>query len=457
MITSGGTCRGWITTSFLLIAVLMPIATANAAENQLRMNNGRANNNQRPSMVKQAAMGRLPAQMAEAPLDGSLVRGKVRQVGFLDGCQNGCGPVCDCCDSGPGCGIEASCGIEPGCGIEASCGFEPGCGFDNGCGNPGCQSCGEASCGVESMYGEPNCGMEMNGNCSCNACCGVESIPVFFPLLRINWCRFEFFAGAQGYTGPMNYANINAASPTSRSGSSSFGFYEGLNEGRSLKRWLGWDMAAQLGFRATQSNLRGTEFTDETRNQVFLTGGLFRRVDYGLQYGVVFDYLNEDWWYQANLTQLRGELSWKTAGCHVFGFQYMAGLGDDSSSTSPRNAAGAVVSSVINFEPTDQYRLFYRRLLAGSGDWTAFGGWTDNSDTILGATMNLPLRQKLMLSTGATYLLPNEGDNSFGNREESWNISLGLVYRPGGPQGCGRYCRPLFEVADNGTFMVDRK
>ncbi len=84
-------------------------------------------------------------------------------------------------------------------------------------------------------------------------------------------------------------------------------------------------------------------------------------------------------------------------------------------------------------------------------------GWTDNDDGILGSTLSLPLRRNLVLSTGATYLIPNEGANNGGYEEEGWNIALGLIYRPGGPKGCGRYCRPMFDVADNGSFMVDRK
>ncbi|TWU48375.1 hypothetical protein Poly59_52220 [Rubripirellula reticaptiva] len=477
MITSGGLSREPIANMLFAAALLLTLAITMASSTlaaepqtrtaakpvmrssvnqtgQIQTTRVKTNARKRTSIVAQAASGRIPNTIPEAPLDGSLIRGSVKQVGFLEdyvGCQNGCGAVCDCCDAGPTCGMEASCGIEVGCG------FEPGCGWENGCGVEGCASCGESSCGVESFMGEPTCGMEINGQCSCNACRGIESIPIFLPLLRVNWCRFQFFAGVQGFTGPMSYANTNAASPNSRSGSSSFGFYEGINEGRSLKKWLGWDMAAQLGFRATQSNLSGSEFSNSQRSQVFVTGGLFRRVDYGLQYGAVFDYMDDDWWFNGNLTQIRGELSWKTKECHSFGFQFMSGLGDDSSKTEVTSSAGALINSTINFEPLDQYRLFYRRLLAGSGDWSAFGGWTDNGDTILGANMNLPLRQKLVLATGVTYLAPAEGDNNLGNREEGWNISMGLVYRPGGPTGCGRYCRPLFDVADNGTFMVEQK
>ncbi|WP_146398214.1 DUF6666 family protein [Planctomycetes bacterium CA13] len=402
----------------------------------------------RGSLVSQAAHGNVIDDMPPA----KLVSGNVRQAGFYDGGCNCDGPVCDC--GGPVCGAEPNCGmeymVEPGCGMEVVCGVEPTFGYEPGC-------------GAEVYYEGPTCGSEMACNqcgdfCDggCDSACQVQTIPLFLPLLRIDWRRFDFFAGVQGFKGPMNFANTDGTNGNSRVGSGSFGFYEGFNEGRSLKPLFGWDMAMQVGARATQSNLSGAEFTSETRNQVFVTAGLFRRVDYGLQYGVVIDYLNDDWYFQSDLTQLRGELSWKDQGCHVWGLQFMAGLGDDTSTTSVRDATGAIVSPNITFEPTDQYRLFYRRLLHNAGSWDAFLGWTDNDDGIIGSNLNLPLRQNLSLATGATFLIPNQGSNSGGYQEESWNIGLGLVYRPGGPKGCGRYCRPLFDVADNGTFMVDR-
>jgi hypothetical protein len=297
--------------------------------------------------------------------------------------------------------------------------------------------------------------MEAIGDCGCDDCNPeIDKIPFCLPVLRMHWKSFDFFAGVQGFKGPMNFANTGG---NQRDGSGSFGFYEGFNEGRSLRRWCGWDMAAQLGLRATQSNLSGASFTTETRNQVFVTGGLFRRVDYGLQYGVVIDYLNDDWYFQGDLIQLRGELSWRTHGCHVWGFRYHAGLNDDTSTTFVRDGAGGTFNSLVNFEPTDQYRFFYRRLLNQSGQWNCFAGWTDRDDGIVGSNLSLPLRRNIVLSTGATYLIPSEGTNSGGHEEEGWNIALGLIYRPGGPKGCGRYCRPMFDVADNGSFLVDRK
>ncbi|TWU22024.1 hypothetical protein Pla52o_30720 [Novipirellula galeiformis] len=406
----------------------------------------------RRSLVAQAAQGNVIDEMPSQP----LVDSQVRQTGFYNGGCSSCGPVCDC--------GEVSCGVEPGYGYEVGCGAEYG---EPGCGVEACSSChGEPVCGMEAMgYQDASCGMESIGGAycdscgggGCDSCCGVQTYPLFLPLLRVNWCRFDFFAGVQGFNGPMNFANVDGGNGPARAGSGSFGFYEGFNEGRSLKPLFGWDMSAQLGVRATQSNLSGAGFSDEQRDQVFITAGLFRRVDYGLQYGLVFDYLRDDWFYQADLTQLRGELSWKEHGCHVYGFQFMTSQSDDTSTTSVRDATGATFSSSISMESTDQYRLFYRRLLHNSGSWEAFAGWTDRDDGLLGASMTLPLRQKLALSAGATYLIPNEGTNSIGYQEESWNIGLGLVYRPGGSLGAGRYSRPMFDVADNGTFMVDRK
>jgi hypothetical protein len=422
----------------------------------------------RSSMLQAVAYDEALTEVPMPPLDGSLVGSGIQQAGFLD--VAACGPACDC----PSCGIEAGCGLEMGCGAEVGCGAEIGCGTELACGaevgcgvgafmehlGPGTASCGvDASCdsgpvcGVESVCGvEPGVCRGCDGGC--DACCDVQSFPVFFPFLRINWCRFDFFAGVQGFTGPSNYANTGG---TRRDGMGSFGFYEGFNEGRSLRRWLNWDLASQLGARFTQNNLNDSSFTTDNRNQVFVTAGLFRRVDYGLQYGTVIDYLNDDWYYRANLLQSRSELSWKTQGCHVLGGQYFTALRDDTVESQATADNGTIVRSVETLESRDQYRIFYRRLLNGSGQWDFFGGWTDASDTIVGSTLVMPLRQRLALSAGATVVLPKESSGPSAYENEAWNVSVGLVYRPGGAQGCGPYCRPMFDVADNGSLVGRRK
>ncbi|WP_182870754.1 DUF6666 family protein [Rhodopirellula sp. JC639] len=375
--------------------------------------------------------------------------GELKQVSYFEGDSGygpgvfestcGCETVCDCPVGGgyvdPGCGIEASCGFETACGAESW--VEPTC----GCDGVGCDACCDGY--------DPTCG--------CNACCGGIGgfIDCLFPRLRIQWAQLDLFAGVAGHTGPMNFANISGTG-TDRRGTGSFGFYEGFNKGVGL-RFFGTDMAWQSGVRFTQNNLSGAGFTDETRGQIFLTSGIFRTVDYGFQYGLVLDYLYEDWYYRSDLVQLRGELGWVNRSCNVFGLKFAVGVDDDTATTSVLDNSGAVVRNDIEMEAMTQYRLFYRHRLARLGACEGFVGWTDNDDGLLGMELDLPVHGNLLWNTSATYLIPNEGTGSGGNQEEGWNLAIGFTYRPGGLGAQSRYSRPLLKVADNGLMMVDRK
>ena len=253
----------------------------------------------------------------------------------------------------------------------------------------------------------------------------------------------------------MNFANISATG-TERSGAGSFGFYEGFNKGLPIN-FFGTPMAYQSGARFVQANLSGTGFTEETRKQIFLTSGLFRTVDYGLQLGLAVDYLYDDWYYRGDLVQLRGEAGWVMRNAHVFGMKFAVGVDDDSALTSVTDQSGTVVRNQIQFEAINQYRLFYRQNLARCGLCEGFVGWTDNDDGLLGVDLDLPIHGNLLWNTSATYLIPNEGTGAGGHLEEGWNIAIGFTYRPGGLRSGSRYNRPLQRVADNGTMMVGRR
>ncbi len=421
----------------------------------------------RRSMVSQAASGKALGEIPPKPLDGSLVKGEVRRVGFVEDFHGYVEPGCGCGDVICDCG-EAVCGIEPGCdcghGGECVCGVEvvePGCAYvQPECGYveaPGCGIEGCTECGIAPLHA-PVCGSDVIVDYGCDSCAGAahSSVPVFFPLLECNWKRFDFFCGSQGFKGPANFASINANNPDQRIGSSSFGFFQGFNEGRSLKHLLGFDISSQFGLRATQSNISGADFSTARRHQIFLTAGLFRRVDYGLQLGLAVDYLNDDWYYQVDLAQLRGEISWNTGGVITYGFQYMVGVDDDVSDTVVRDLSGNIVRSTDFFEATDQYRFMLKRKINRCGSYTGFVGWTDDDDGLVGSLLEMPLNHCLLMNSGATYLIPEQGRNSGGNQHESWNISLGLTWRPGGIS-YGRLNRPMFDVADNGTFIVNRR
>ncbi|MCC9603797.1 hypothetical protein LOC67_24870 [Stieleria sp. JC731] len=263
----------------------------------------------------------------------------------------------------------------------------------------------------------------------------------------------EFFAGAAGFTGPMNYADVTSGD---QRGSGSFGFYEGFNKGVSLG-FFGTDLSYQSGVRFLQANLSGADFTDESRKQIFLTNGLFRRVDWGLQYGLVVDYLYEDWYFRSNLVQLRGELSWKTQHCDVLGFKFATGIKDDDDLTSVVDASGNTISNNIAFDSVNQYRFFYRQMLSEFGSLEAALGWTDDSDMILNLDLGLPVHRNVTWDTSATYYIPDEQASSADFMQEGWNLAFGFTFRPGACKGGRWYSRPLLGVADNGTMIVDRQ
>ncbi|MCA9176562.1 MAG: hypothetical protein KDB14_18870 [Planctomycetales bacterium] len=309
-------------------------------------------------------------------------------------------------------------------------GFEGGC--VGSCG--GCAPCGD-HCGP---LGGPigHCGP---GGCGFNSCDCGECLPCCFP--RLFDCRtFEVFWGTQGFTGPVN-----------QGGTGSFGFHEGVNFSSRIPNLFCGECGFQVGVRGVHSNFSGSNLTDDSRNQVFVTAGAFRRVDWGLQTGLVVDYLRENWYLDADLLQLRGEASW---GLHCegeLGFLFRVGLNDQTVAINP-NLQQATIT------PTDVYALFYRHrfLPCGQGEGRIYAGFSGQSDGLLGADFRMPLTHSLGLEGGFTYLTPDEPTNQGGTQNESWNIFLGLVWQPGCPQSDARnYYRPLFRVADNGSFLVD--
>lgn len=292
-----------------------------------------------------------------------------------------------------------------------------------------CASCGYS--GYGRVYGgDPACGA-----------CGPECC---LPCLRLD--NVELFAGAHGFTGPNNR------------GSGSFGFHEGINAGMPFICGL----AIQGGYQATQSNFEGTFFTPDDRTQSFVTVGAFRRVDLGLQGGVVVDYLNDQWDCDISLAQIRGELSWRMPCDHEFGFWFASGL--DQSTISARDVQFPVPSAgndtivvsdgTFDVEPLDIYAFFYRKQFTCGGEGRAWGGFTDDSRGLLGGNIRLPVSTCLSFSTDFLYIIPAESSQT-GFAEEAWNVSFNLVWTPCRRNQCGpNYCRPLFDVANNGSFVV---
>lgn len=310
-----------------------------------------------------------------------------------------------------------------------------GCG--GGCGDACGSACGSA-CG-------DGCGSSC-GNCGvCVRCCSIT-----FPCP--SWENFSLFAGVHGFKGPLNLGQDG-----------SFGFNEGFNWGMPLLFFPQTGLGMQFGAQGVHSNYSGAVFTPDERNQLFLTGGIFRRVDCGLQAGIVIDHLHDEWYYELDITQVRGELSWVFDNCNELGFWFANSTKSADSQyvlmSDPRlsnNDQRRTQTGTISVTPTDLYAGFYRRHFAQcNATGRAYAGFSGNSDVIVGADVNLPLSDCWTLSTGFTYLIPEEGESTTGFADENWNLGINLVWHPCGTARSTSYYRPLLPVADNGNFMLD--
>lgn len=293
---------------------------------------------------------------------------------------------------------------------------------------------------------ESDCGAPVGDDCtSCGGCGTCNGCLIPCPTLTLN--NFEFFAGANGFTGPPNNGETG-----------SFGFYYGLNWAAPVPCVPHQAIGVQLGARGTSSNYSGAAFTDATRDQVFVTAGLFRRVDWGFQGGLVVDYLHDDWYYKASLMQLRGEMSWVYPQCHELGFWFTASTRSTTVEQELLNGIDLDINDVT-YEPIDLFAFFYRRrfehMCGGYGRF--YAGFSSRSDGLIGADFKVPLTDSWALESGFTYLIPKDGDQRIAHRNEAWNVAVGLVWYPGLRKATGNdYFRPLFNVADNGSFMLNR-
>jgi hypothetical protein len=316
--------------------------------------------------------------------------------------------------------------------------FDPNCGdgvCETGC---GCGCSGEVDCACE-----PGCGCA-TGDCgSRDICCIDDGESCHSVRVRVpKWQEFTVFGGVHGFKGPYDQARD----------SGNFGFHEGFNIGFKMPTT---NAGYQIGYRAVHSQLNGDMDTNiaDPHTQQFFTAGIFQRAKDGIQFGIVWDMLRDERWGAVDFHQLRGELSMIERGCHELGLALAMHLSDDEPFP-----AGEETPSVL-FQPTDQYLLFYRFHGPRGGEGRIFGGVNDDDDGIIGADMLVPLHDRWSLATGFTYLIPAEHAGQEGASQEAWNISTALVWHwDCRARSSHSNCyRPLFNVADNGSLIIDER
>jgi hypothetical protein len=252
-------------------------------------------------------------------------------------------------------------------------------------------------------------------------------------------------AGVHGFKGPFDLNRDHG----------NFGFNEGFNVGAKVP-FLDWGY--QFGYEATQSELSGDTNTNDSNEftQSFVTAGFFHRTPEGLQGGVAWDWMHDERNSGLDLAQLRAEVSLVTCGCHECGVLTAFHLNDHRFQTGTTGGE-APTPIFTTFQATNQYLLFYRLHGCRGGEGRVYGGINDDSDGIVGADFLLPLVSSWSLQSEFTYLIPDGSGGTSASQQEAWNLGINLVWHW---KGHSREChsnpyRPLFNVADNGSFIVD--
>jgi len=339
-------------------------------------------------------------------------------TGELDDGQSGvvpaghvapCGPAC-----GGGCGYGAGMWSDPCHTPLVPKGLE--------CGGDGYGDCGGYPC--------PTGPWGVGGPGYCGVCAGL------FRDLSLHM-------GIHGFKGPADFG---------RNGN--FGLHEGFNFAGPFGG--PWGFGYQFGLNVVHSNFSGDQAVfvrGSGRDQLFFTAGLFRRNPQGgWQWGAAFDLLHDSYYETTNLTQVRSETSYVfCGGVREIGYFGMYGTADDR--------IERVNNLQIEFEPTDLFAFFYRRHFSGGGNGRLWAGFSGAGDGLLGGDFHVPLGTgRWSLVNRFNYLVPKQGTNQDGFSEESWGVSIQLVWYPGQPARCAERSRfrALFDVGDNTLFMVDR-
>lgn len=269
------------------------------------------------------------------------------------------------------------------------------------------------------------------------------------------WRWYRDFTASAGVTSFTNSTDLGI--------NGNYGTNEYLNF--AMPFWNAFGVGWQVGWRGTQTNfqpaeldLGGTTLSKESRDQNFLTTGFFTRAfeGRGLQGGIVYDYLHDNWFANTDLAQIRYEMSY-VWGYHEFGFWGASNVADDLGLFGRQTPDPTVASTLA------LYTGFYRVQFGDANELKVWGGGTGNQDGIVGALVRAPMHPSLAVEGTFTYIVPgNNHTVTIGDPGEestfspsAWNLSLNLVWYPANRsrRSLASPYRPLFDVADNGSLI----
>ncbi|WP_143544169.1 DUF6666 family protein [Rhodopirellula sp. MGV] len=209
---------------------------------------------------------------------------------------------------------------------------------------------------------------------------------------------------------------------------------------------------------ATSNAVRVYELVGETtgRTQSFTTVGMFQRFDSGWSWGVVHDFLYEDYFDDFSLGQWRLRSSFDFNECNQVGATAMLRSYDDT------GTFGA--STDVRLQPIDQLQFYWRHywqsgaqtslwlgLADGHGEDNAVTGFAPAKDEsfLFGADVLMPLTPSLAIYGETNIITPIDTGTV--------DAFLGIQWYPGAKAYSARRGKfsPMFEVASPVSLAAD--
>ena len=276
---------------------------------------------------------------------------------------------------------------------------------------------------VESFYDDPYACEE---DCDPAPCCFDGRICRWlhqFGRPYYGWKWYRDFTASVGVTAFENEADLGIKG--------NFGTNEYLNFGMPL--WNAFGLGWQVGVRGTQTGFGSRTLgnvTIESRNQQFVTTGLFTRAfeGRGLQGGAAFDYLNNTGFVgTTDVKQMRGEISY-VWGYHEWGFwgAFNAGKG---LGIIDQNTQQPFENNTVH-----TYNAFYRVQFGDANEWKVWGGASHEGQGYVGSLLRAPMTRSLALEGTFAYLMPGDAttkviQSNGGSRHQYHIHSNGLESR----------------------------
>ena len=247
-----------------------------------------------------------------------------------------------------------------------------------------------------------------------------------------------------------------------------FGFRTGINTGfalsdhSSIRGQIGASYAGYDFHGRDESSRPGAEMS-AIEEQAFVTAGFYKpsyicegdRTNWGAVYDVMFTDNFGEHADEIILSQLRGQWGYALDEYNEVGVWGALRLDNDFAPSF-----GDTVT------PMDQVSAYWRHIWSRGGVTSIYlGGADDPGEIVFGLTGHIPLSDCVAGFGNVHYILPSTSGGDLHNNgysdsfsEETWNITFGIVYYPGGKAVRDNVSSnpglPLVPLADNGTFAA---